>query len=193
MLICYADSPGVSCQNISEDSCASSGGADRPACRSIMHSKHARPGAPGAALLGGAAVNGFGDGGPLGAVARVQAGQRGVLGGGPLLALDGRVQVAPPAAHALLVRAPIQLAADLRPRVAVHAHQLQQPIVLLLRPLLLLYVRVHLRSAPPGIGKIYMNPDELFIGLAGLSRQCERRVGTAGPDQAPLLATGIIC
>ena len=66
--------------------------------------------------------------------------------GGPGVSADRGVQVAPPAAHALLVCAPVQTASDVCPRIAMLRHKCHQRLVLLLRPLLLLDVWVHLRA-----------------------------------------------
>jgi len=80
--------------------------------------------APGAALLGGAAGEGAGDAGPLGAVAVDLHGQRRVLRASPGRPVDRRVQVPPPAPHALLVRAPLRtvklLAAPTFPHATSH-------------------------------------------------------------------------
>ena len=78
---------------------------------------------PGAALLRGSVAHRLGDGAPVGAVADPQLGELAVLLGGPLLARDGGVEVAPPAAHALLVRAAFHVTRDICPAQAVHVHQ----------------------------------------------------------------------
>ena len=76
-----------------------------------------------AALLRGAVLHRLGDGAPVGAVPDPELGELAVLLGGPLLARDAGVEVAPPAAHALLVRPPLHAAGDVGPAKAVGVHQ----------------------------------------------------------------------
>lgn len=58
---------------------------------------------------------------------------------------DRRVEVAAPAAHALLVGAAVEAARDLRPLAdAVRTHELDEPRVLVGRPLVALDARVDL-------------------------------------------------
>ena len=54
---------------------------------------------------------------------RPELGELAVLLGGPLLARDAGIEVAPPAAHALLVRPPLHAAGDFGPAKAVGVHQ----------------------------------------------------------------------
>ncbi len=74
---------------------------------------------PGAALLRGSVAHRLGDGAPVGAVPDPQLGELAVLLGGPLLARDRGVEVAPPAAHALLVGPALHAAGDVGPAKAV--------------------------------------------------------------------------
>ena len=79
---------------------------------------------PRAALLRGAVLHRLGDGAPVRAVLDAELRQAAILLRGPLLAADPGVQVAPPAAHALLVRAPGHRARDVRPAQTVRVHEL---------------------------------------------------------------------
>ena len=123
----------------------------------------------------------------------MQAGERSVFGRGPRLALDDRVQVAPPAAHALLVCTPLQLAADLGPRIAMQAHQLQQPLVLLLCPLLLLDVGVHLPTAPTSVLQEQRQPTNLVTFLSALISEPELSAVASAPGPQPQRARLLNC
>ena len=56
----------------------------------------------------------------------MQTDELGVLRGAPRVLLHARVQVAPPPAHALLIRAPLEVARDLGPALTVRLVELSQ-------------------------------------------------------------------